>query len=45
MLGYVDRLLISSLVRRIIPILFLHTQGKDCICGATLQRWRVANPC
>jgi hypothetical protein len=45
MLGYVDQLLISSFMRRIIPIFFLHTQGKNCTCAATVERWRVATPC
>jgi hypothetical protein len=45
MLGYVDQLLISSFVRRIIPIFFLHTQGKNCTCAAVVERWRIATLC
>lgn len=41
----VDQLLISSFVREITPILFLHIGGKDCMYVATLKRWRITDPC
>jgi hypothetical protein len=40
----IDQLLISSFVRKIVPIRFLFTGGKDCIYVATLKWWRIAAP-